>query len=158
GVKPDGSPTVGMPWELHDALHPEDLGKIIAFLRNTEAVDTDYPDPRYGVMLRLVHVTNFFPLATVETVDINDAPSEVVSPDDLLAWGKYLSVMCTACHGEHLGGNSFFGTPNITSHESALGNWTESDLTAVLRTGTRPDGSVIDPEQMPWREYSRFTD
>ena len=36
--------------------------------------------------------------------------------------------------------------------------WTEADIFRALREGRRPDGSVIDPEKMPWVRSGQMTD
>ena len=32
------------------------------------------------------------------------------------------------------------------------------DFMTTLRTGTRPDGTMLDPEQMPWPAFASMTD
>ena len=36
--------------------------------------------------------------------------------------------------------------------------WTEADFFRALREGRRPDGTVLDPEKMPWVRSGRMTD
>ena len=38
-----------------------------------------------------------------------------------------------------------------------LGDWNEEDFIQALRTGVRPDGSVMSQE-MPWRYFTEMTD
>lgn len=41
--------------------------------------------------------------------------------------------------------------------ETGLGKWTDEQITTAIRTGVRPDKSVIRPP-MPWQHYSKLTD
>ena len=44
---------------------------------------------------------------------------------------------------------------NLT--RSGLGAWSEADFFKAMRTGTRPDGRVLDTF-MPWPYYAQMTD
>ena len=158
GVKPDGSPTVGMPYEFNQGIHVGDMENLIAYLRSVPPVDSDYPDPKYGPMMRVMHITNMFPVVPVENVDISQPPPSIVSAEDTLAYGEYLAVFCTACHMPNFAGSEMFGSPNITPHETAVGTWTEAEFVRAVTEGVRPDGTQLDPEQMPWESFGRYTD
>jgi mono/diheme cytochrome c family protein len=157
GVKADGSPTVVMPVELNRAVNVEDMENLIAYIRSVPPVDSDYPEIRPGPMLRVMHVTNIFPLVTAELVDLNAPPPGAIAAEDTLAYGEYRAVFCTACHGVDFAGNEFAGGPNITPHESATGTWTEADFAQAIRKGRRPDGTAISTD-MPWESFSLYTD
>jgi mono/diheme cytochrome c family protein len=156
GVKPDGSPTVGMPYEFYQAIHIGDMEKLIAYIRSAPPVDTDYPRPSYGPMLRVMHATKLFPLVTVENVDTDQPPLAPISPEDTLAYGQYLAAFCAACHMPDLAGSEMFGSPNITP--AAIGTWTEAEFLRAVTEGVRPDGTLLDPEAMPWESFGRYTD
>jgi hypothetical protein len=47
--------------------------------------------------------------------------------------------------------------PNLTPG-GELGNWSEADFMAALRSGQTPSGKTLDPEQMPWTSFSNMTD
>ena len=156
GVKPDGSPTVGMPYEFHQAIHIGDMENLIAYMRSVPPVDTDYPRPSYGPMLRAMHATKMFPLVAVENVDTSQPPPAPISPEDTLAYGKYLAAFCAACHMPDLAGNEMFGSPNITP--AAIGAWTEAEFLRAMTQGVRPDGTLLNPEEMPWESFGLYTD
>jgi mono/diheme cytochrome c family protein len=158
GVKPDGSPTVGMPYEFNYGIHIGDMQNLIAYLRSVPPVDTNYPVPQYGPLMRVMHVTNLFPVVTVENVDISQSPLVVISPEDTLAYGEYLAVFCSACHMPDFAGSEMFGSPNITPHETAVDTWTEEAFLRAVTEGSLPDGGLLDPEQMPWQTFSLYTD
>jgi mono/diheme cytochrome c family protein len=47
---------------------------------------------------------------------------------------------------------------NLTPDQATgIGSWTEDQIVAALRTGHRPDGSVLLPP-MPWQAYSHMPD
>jgi hypothetical protein len=46
---------------------------------------------------------------------------------------------------------------NLTPHETGLKSWSFEDFERALNTGTRPDGSKIDPF-MPFESYSKLND
>lgn len=94
--------------------------------------------------------------------------------------GEYLaSIMdCGGCHNpgaftgkpdmsRHLGGSEVgfqipglgtFFPANITPDTTTgIGGWTDREIIAAIRTGTRPDGRVLAPI-MPWRSYSVLSD
>ena len=157
GVKPDGSPTVGMPAEFHQAIHISDMEKLIAYLRSLPPVDTDYPTSSYGPMLRVMHATNQFPLIPAEQVDASQPPLDPISLEDPLAYGEYLAAFCAHCHmADFAGDTTMFSSPNITP--AAIGTWTEAEFVRAITEGVRPDGTQLDPKEMPWESISRHTD
>lgn len=103
------------------------------------------------------------------------------SADDpgIIARGKYLVSIggCQDCHtpGNFLGkrdlnrtlagsdvgfeipGLGTFVGPNLTPDPTGLGNWTDAQIIAAIRTGKRPDGRELAPA-MPWRGFSVLTD
>jgi mono/diheme cytochrome c family protein len=99
--------------------------------------------------------------------------------DDTVARGAYLARImdCGGCHtpgaftgkpnaamelaGADVGfavpGVGVFYPPNLTPDaESGLGNWSEAEIVAALRTGARPDGREL--MVMPWRSYAALSD
>lgn len=157
GVRPDGSPTVGMPAEFHQAIHIGDMEKLIAFLRSVPPVDSDHPDANYGPMLRVMHTANRFPFIPAERVDAGQPPPEPVTPEETLAYGEYMAAICAHCHmADFAGDEEFFGSPNITP--AAIGTWTEAEFLRAMTQGVRPDGTELDPELMPWKSISLHTD
>lgn len=93
--------------------------------------------------------------------------------------GRYLSIIA-ACNDCHTPG-TFYGAPdydrtlsgselgwigpwgvsfprNLTPDvETGIGSWTERQIVDALRTGMRPDGSVLLPP-MPWPMYTALSD
>jgi mono/diheme cytochrome c family protein len=60
--------------------------------------------------------------------------------------------------GFQIPGLGIFYPPNLTSdRETGLGNWSEAEIVAAVRTGVRPDGRELAPA-MPWRAYAALND
>lgn len=94
--------------------------------------------------------------------------------------GEYLATImdCGGCHtpgvffgkpdasrpfagsevGFQIPGLGVFFPPNLTPDKATgLGNWSEKEIVAAVRTGTRPDGRVLAPV-MPYKHYGALTD
>ncbi|WP_205598171.1 cytochrome c [Caulobacter sp. 17J65-9] len=97
--------------------------------------------------------------------------------DDQLERGRYLVAImdCGGCHtpgallgapkkelglsGSDVGFETPAGVvypPNLTPHPSGLGDWSEAQIIAAVRTGVRPDGRQL--VFMPWPAYASMTD
>jgi cytochrome c553 len=70
-------------------------------------------------------------------------------------------ALCGECHAANLAG--IVGEdgpppgPNLTPGGD-LGDWTEADFMAAIRTGQTPNGRSLDPEMMPWPTFSQMSD
>ncbi len=95
----------------------------------------------------------------------HDAPREQVQPAPTAEYGAKVAGVCTGCHGPGLSGGKHPGEPaewkpaaNLTpDRATGLGAWREEDFIRAMRTGTRPDGSQIDP-RMPWKAFGQMND
>jgi mono/diheme cytochrome c family protein len=107
------------------------------------------------------------------------AASQADKDKALIARGDYLATMfgCKDCHtpgffygapdhrrelsGSEVGWHGPWGVtypPNLTPDpETGLGKWTDDQILRALRTGVRPDNTVLRPP-MPWQNYSRMND
>lgn len=125
----------------------------------------------------LALVTLSFVAAAVALADA--AGRKASSREARVERGRYLTLMggCNDCHtpgtfygaadyertlsGSELGWVGPWGVTfprNLTPDlETGIGAWKERDIVNALRTGMRPDGSVILPP-MPWPMYATMTD
>jgi len=107
------------------------------------------------------------------------APAAKSARAKLIERGEYLSIVggCNDCHtpgtmygdpdfsrrlgGSELGWRGPWGVSyprNISPDmETGIGKWTEEQIVSTLRTGQRPDGSVMLPP-MPWPNTARMSD
>jgi mono/diheme cytochrome c family protein len=120
-----------------------------------------------------------FTVAVSVAAFIQPAAAQSKQKDQQVARGKYLVTImsCTDCHtpgyflgkpdeARFLGGSDvgfkippgvFYG-PNLTpDKETGLGNWTDAQIIAALKTGKRPDGRELVPV-MPYRAFANLTD
>jgi cytochrome c553 len=157
GVGRDGRPLIFMPADAFAPMTDEDLRALIGYLRTVPPVDQVQPESRVGPVARILYVVGNFPLLPVELVD-HDASRQAQTPGVTVDYGRYLATIggCRSCHGLALAGDANPDAPDITV--GRLRDWSEQDFFRALREGKRPDGSVIDPEKMPWVRSGLMTD
>ncbi len=157
GVGADRQPLIFMPSEAFAPLTDGDLAALLGYLRTLLPVDRDLPEPKAGPVARALYLKGSFPLLPVRLID-HDAGRPAREPGVSVEYGEYLAAIggCRSCHGLALAGDANPDAPDITV--GRIGTWTEEDFFRSLRQGKRPDGSVIDPEKMPWVRSGQMTD
>jgi mono/diheme cytochrome c family protein len=157
GVGRDGRPLVFMPAEAFAVLGDRDLSALLGYLRSLPPVDRDAPPPRVGPLARVLYLFGNFPLLPVDLVN-HTARAPDLEPAVTVEYGRYLATAggCRSCHGLTLRGDANPDAPAIDRER--LRTWSEADFFRALREGRRPDGSVIDPEKMPWVRSGGMTD
>jgi mono/diheme cytochrome c family protein len=162
GVRRDGTSLIVMPSEVFTHLSDDDLGGLIAFIRQLPPVDRELPQTKFGPMGRV--------LLALGKLNILVAPKTFHDPGVVAAaaapsieYGRYLAQAsgCHGCHGTGLSGGRVAGPPDLPLASNltpaGLAAWSEADFVRALREGRRPDGSAIN-EFMPWRGYGAMTD
>jgi len=155
GVGGDGRPLVVMPSYEYNTLSREDLGRIIAYVKQVPAVDHTPPKMR----LRLAQVligAGVFPF-DYDRIDHSVPPVTKPASDDLVAKGRYVGMLCRACHGADLMGSEDMGGPQL-ARGGKLDAYDEAAFRRVFSTGVAADGHAIDPEKMPWESLGHMTD
>jgi len=178
GVKRDGQYTP--PWMVKlPHMSDEDLASIIVFLRSddpmVEASDRDAP----GVT-RPSFLTKFLSHVAFKKLPYPDHPIVAPPLTDRVANGRYLvaALDCYSCHSADFktmnvaepektpgymgGGNPLLDlrrqvvrSANITSDsETGIGRWSEQDFVTALRTGFRPDHTLIRYPMLPMPDLS----
>ncbi len=157
GVGRDGRALIFMPAEAYNVLSDADLAAMIGYLRTLPPVDRESRPPSVGPMARALYVAAGFPLLPVKLID-HTAVRRVPVPGPTVEYGQYLATVgaCRSCHGSDLAGDGAPGAPDLT--RSRLAGWTEADFLRALRQGHRPDGTVIEPDKMPWFRSGKMTD
>lgn len=127
GIKPDNQAEIYM---YVSTISDQDLGDLIAYLKQIQPVDTDFPAISYGPVLPIAPALGIYtPVA--ELIDHN-APHPVdPEPGAAFEYGKYLSAICTQCHGAGI--------------SNAVKNWKQEDFIRTFRTGILPDGGQLGP-------------
>lgn len=163
GVAPDGRGILVMPSVDYDRLSDEDTARMIAYLQTIPAVDRVNPDSTVGPVGRLLIASGALPFAAALIDHSAPAPERVaaeVSPE----FGAYVASSCTGCHTDSLAGGPIPGAQpgdppaaNLTPSGNP-GKWTEEQFLETLKTGTTPEGKVLDPAVMPWPITAQMTE
>jgi cytochrome c553 len=165
GVNRAGNPIWVMPSTDFYRITDRDLELMIAYLESLPAVDQDepFPAPKPGPLGRALVATGQLAFAA-EVIDHTAAPAEHLEPEVSVAYGEYLATTCTGCHKPDFTGGKIVGTgpdyppaANLTP-AGHLANWTQDEFINTLRTGTTPEGKVLDPQYMPWPITHRMSD
>lgn len=154
-----------MPTTDFAALTDADTADLIAYVSSVAPVDREVPPPSAGPLMRTLFLLGKAPLVYGLQIDQHAAHANAVVAAANADYGHYLAHSCTGCHGQNFAGGHVPGTPpsfpsarNITPDPAAgIGQWTKADFATALRTGKRPDGSVLDPF-MPYKAFATFTD
>lgn len=165
GVRADGTPLLFMPSQVFQHLSDEDLGALVAYLRSIPPVDRVLPASKVGPLGRTLYLAGKFPLLPVERVAHEQPARAAVEIGQTPQYGQYLAEVggCLDCHGKQLAGGPVAGAPpgtppapNLTP-AGVLASWDEADFIRAMRTGQRPDGTVINPF-MPWPYIGQMSD
>lgn len=160
----------------HPNMSDEHLSSVIAYLRSGAAImqpsEAERPLPEYihSAIVKAMVLVNMFPIISYEGKPISAPPVT-----DKIAYGWYLATDvfdCGSCHSENyetynyqepekspgfFGGGclitdeSFEKTPaaNLTPSKAfGLGDWTEEQFRAAVKSGIRKDGTML-KHQMP---------
>ncbi len=149
-------------------LADDDLESIVAFLRSDDPLVASAAVDPPGVT-RPSFLTKLLAHLLFKPLPLPTSRIETPSPDDTVAYGRYLSANlgCFTCHsvdfksmnefepeksgGYMGGGNALLDlngdtivAPNITFDASTgIGQWSVADFTRALRSAVRPDGRVL---------------
>lgn len=164
GVRPDSSLLVFMPSGVYHDLTDTDLAAIVAYVRSVPPVDNELPKSTVGPIGRMLTVTQTAKMVPALGID-HAAPFPTAVPaGPTPEYGRYLATVggCTYCHRADLSGGLVEGPPGSPPSadlraSGPTARWTEADFATALRTGKRPDGSVLNPA-MPWRLAGQMTD
>lgn len=140
GVKPNSRDEIFM--YNYSTMSDQDLGALIAYLKQIPPVDSNYPAMRFGPIVPIAPAVGLFTPAA-ELID-HDAPRPA---DPVLGvtieYGRYLSAICVECHGTNLAGK--------------LGEWKQEDFIRALQTGVLPDGKQLS-SAMPLKTFGEMND
>jgi mono/diheme cytochrome c family protein len=165
GVGADGKGLIIMPSKSYWHFSEEDLGSIIAYVKNAPSVDNNLGEKSLTPVARIMLAAGAFGEAfAVEVLD-HDAPLPI-APERVVdaEYGEYLvnTGDCSNCHGADLAGaqSPEPGSPfssNLTPG-GVLAIWTADDFIETMRTGVTPYGRKLDGNFMPYESYARLND
>jgi mono/diheme cytochrome c family protein len=141
GVKQNGQAEIFM---YVSTISNQDLGDLIAYLKQIPPVDKDLPAISYGPIIPIAPALGLFtPVA--ETLDHNAPRPADPAPGETVEYGRYLSAICAECHGA--------GIANAMKNK----NWKREDFIHTFRTGVLPDGKQLGPT-MSSKTFSEMDD
>ena len=140
GVMPEGDVEALM--FDYSTMSDQDLGDLIAYLKQVPPVDTNYPETRFGPIFPILSNIG---LLTPAAEKIDHSAPHPVDPTlgATVEYGKYLSVICEACHGNGIG--------------SVVKNWKQDEFIRTFQTGVLPDGKQFGPT-MSTDTFRQMTD
>jgi mono/diheme cytochrome c family protein len=171
GVTPVGRYVFDMPKYLH--LSDADMSSLVSFLRSDDplvrATPSPNPAPDYSWAMK------FLMAVWLRPPDWSPHPVEHPDTNDAVAFGRYLAVAKFACFDCHSGNSMtnnhlspehswrFFKggsphademgrtihSPDLTSGGVAT-SWSEEEFIRCVRTGIRPDSTVVRDPMFPF--------
>jgi mono/diheme cytochrome c family protein len=160
GVDDQGRALVLMPAQVFWNFSDADLADIVAYLKTVPPVDKENPDPQINLVGKIMFGAGILgPDIVPAAVIAHDQRPASIPIGVTSQYGQYLINVtgCRGCHGAQLsGGNSgqpgALDAPNLTPGGD-LQTWTSADFIKTLRTGVTPSGHVLNPDQMPWKDF-----
>jgi mono/diheme cytochrome c family protein len=157
GVDPYGKALFVMPSKDFYFLSDEDLGQIIAYLKELPPIDNDANDFSFSFVGRvLLGLGIFGDVLNAETIDHAGTRPEAPVVGVNEEYGEYLinTVGCRTCHGEGLSGGQDPApgaplAPNLTPG-GHLGGWAEATFITMVRTRQS--------EWMPFESIAKMSD
>jgi mono/diheme cytochrome c family protein len=163
GVKPDGRPLMVMPSEDYNRFTDDDLGALVAFVRQLPHAGGGAAVIELPLPVRVLYGYGLVRDAASK-IDHAQPPSTPVPEGVTLEHGRYVATMCIGCHGANLSGGKIPGgppdwPPAADLHPASAGMAPYADVAAfatMFRTGHRPDGSKI--KVMPFEALAKMND
>lgn len=158
GVHKKGRSLLIMPSDQYYIMSDADVQSLVAYLRAQPAVDRQTPETQLNLFGAVLVGAGMFPLSTQRP---NTAFAERSSAGPPPEYGRYLVTIsgCGACHGEDLRGGTSPFTPIGPNLPAIISRWSADRFVETIRTGVDPFGHSINPETMPWQNFSAaFTD
>lgn len=140
GVMPEGSGEVLM--FDYSTMSDQDLGDLIAYLKQTPPVDTNYPEMSDGPILPILAAAGLLPPAA-DKIDHKAPRPAYPAPGATVEYGQYLSAVCIACHGNLIG--------------NVVKTWKQEDFIHTFQSGVLPGGKEFGPT-MSSNTFREMTD
>ncbi|MBI5878297.1 MAG: c-type cytochrome [Chloroflexi bacterium] len=140
GVKPNARAEVLM--YDYSTMSEQDLGDLIAYMKQLSPVDSDHPATRVGPIAAIAPVVGLSTV-TAETIDHRAPRPADPAPGATKEYGRYLAAICVACHGSYAA--------------RKLDGWKQDDFIRAFRTGVAPNGKRLGPT-MSSKTFSEMTD
>jgi cytochrome c553 len=124
------------------AMSNQDLGDLIAYLKQIPPVDSELPAIKYGPFIPILPALGIF-TPEAELIDHNAQHPVDPEPGATVEYGKYLSAICAQCHGDGI--------------SNAVKSWKQEDFIRTFNTGVLPGGRQLGPT-MSSKTFSELND
>ena len=164
GVKPSGQPVFIMPSEDYNQWVDADVAAVVGYVRSLPPLPGDGRVMDLPLPALVLYGFGMIPDAA-QRIDHSKPPAAAVAAGVTPQHGAYVANMCIGCHGTGLSGGKIAGGPpdwpaaaNLTPGEgSVMPSYPDAQtFVAMLRSGKRPDGSVI--KVMPFGSLREMND
>lgn len=166
GLNKTGHRLMIMPSLSLSHMSDEDLGCLIAFINTLPKVDRTFEKRKLTYMAQVMAGAGLFGnLFHYDIIDHKMARNVSSVPiGSTVEYGSYLTHIhgCNDCHKKDLKGGKSPDpvsppVPDI-SNTGAVGRWNLEQFVSVFRTGTTPEGKVLDSEFMPFAGLGAHSD
>ncbi len=156
-VDPDGRWLIIMSYTNAGKLSDEDIGAVIAYMRNLPAIGKTTDNPPDHLNLLGIMLLGAGMLPTGNPVSIT--PIAAPPAGSTLEYGEYILSYqdCRGCHGAKLTGGVPGQLGPLGPDLNLVKRWKLEEFVATMRTGVDPNGHELSKE-MPWRPIGRMSD
>jgi mono/diheme cytochrome c family protein len=157
GIHKDGRTLTLMSTVRGRNLSDDDILAVIAYLRNTPAVENETLDPsdQPNLLAMVMLGAGMLPEGPPPIEGAISAPPKGATVE----YGEYLFSYndCRECHGQDLKGGVEGQLAPIGWNLELVKAWTEEEFITTMRTGVDPSGYTLSPS-MPWKNIGRMDD
>jgi mono/diheme cytochrome c family protein len=153
GVDDEGRATAMTAVLGAQVLSDEDTLALIAYLRQSPAVENETPEFKPSVLMAILSGAGMVPMNIPAAVTPVTAPARGATAE----YGQYVSSFmdCKGCHGQKLDGVVPPPYPPGPDIRSYLSHWSLEDFRNVVHAYTASAGPK---DVMPWEDLSRLDD
>jgi mono/diheme cytochrome c family protein len=163
GLKKDGRGVRFMSSHEFNFISDDDVTAVISWLRTQPAVNRPSGTMRIGTLGKVLDRLDKIPIDVARRIN-HDKIEKAPPPAPTAAYGRFVALLCTGCHGNNLSGGPIPGAPpemavplNLTPHATGLAGVTYEQFQKTMTTGIRKDGRKLDP-MMPVEAFGNFDD
>jgi hypothetical protein len=163
GLKKDGRGVRFMSSHEFNFISDDDVSAVISWLRTQPAVNRPSGTMRIGTLGKVLDRLDKIPIDIARRIN-HDKIEKAPPPAPTAAYGRFIGLLCTGCHGNNLSGGPIPGAPpemavplNLTPHATGLAGMTYEQFQKTMTTGIRKDGRKLDP-MMPVEAFGNFDD
>jgi len=140
GIKPNSQVEIFM--NDYSMLSDQDLGDLIAYLKQIPPVDSVFQAMHLGTVVPIAPAIGLF-TPPAELIDHNAKRPNDPVPGTTVDYGKYLFTICSECHRNDLA--------------TRLEKWNQEDFMQAVKTGVLPDGKIL-PQAMMTKTFGELND